>query len=390
MPNPPSYPGVYVQTLPSGAPAITGVSTAIAGFVGALSRGPVNTPVPCFTFADFEKTFGGLDRTSPTSFQVNQFFLNGGTQAWVSRLAPGAPLTGPAIIGDAQAQTGLHALDAAPVADLLMLPDLPALAPNDYRIAAAGLLAYAQARRAFALIDLPAAVTTPAAAAAWARSVPPRLGPGIINAAAYFPNIVVIDPASPAPMALGPSGTMAGLYALTDQTRGVWKAPAGVTATLAGVDRLAYAMTDTENAALTRLGINALRNFAGYGNVAWGARTLAAASGDWAYLSVRRLALYIEQSLTQSLQWAVFQPNDARLWAQIRASVGGFLQPLFLQGAFVGQTPSQAYRCICDASTTTPADQANGVVNIVISFAPMRPAEFVVITLQQRAGLPSS
>jgi phage tail sheath protein FI len=152
-------------------------------------------------------------------------------------------------------------------------------------------------------------------------------------------------------------------------------------------------MNDQENGELNPLGVNALRSFPIYGNVVWGARTLAAANiadEDRKYVPVRRLALYIEQSLVQGLRWAVFEPNDEQLWAQIRLSVNSFLHPLFLQGAFNGATPSQAYQCICDASTTTAQDIANGIVNIVVMFAPLRPAEFVVITLQQMAGQASS
>jgi phage tail sheath protein FI len=387
----PTYPGVYVQELPSGTHTISGTSTSTTAFIGYLASGPLGAPVQCFNFGDFQRAFGGLDAQSPTSFQVSQFFLNGGSEAWVSRLA--APPTGFDIAGDASKGTGIFALDAMPIVNLICVPDIAAMDASDYLTAATATLNYAIQRKAFAILDIPATIQTPADAEAWATNTPASFGTGIISAATYFPQVEVPTPFSPDPIPLGPSGTMAGIYAATDISRGVWKAPAGITAALAGVQQLQYVMSDTENGILNPAGMNALRTFPVYGNIAWGARTLASANpadDDWKYIPVRRLALYIEQSLTQGLQWVVFEPNDESLWAQIRLSVGAFLQSLFQQGAFVGTTPAQAYQVICDASTTTAEDMDNGVVNILILFAPVKPAEFVVIGLQQMAGQSSS
>jgi phage tail sheath protein FI len=236
-------------------------------------------------------------------------------------------------------------------------------------------------------------VTTPQQAAAWAQSAPGTFGPGIISAASYFPQIAVPTPFSAMPAILGACGTMAGLYAATDAARGVWKAPAGIAAPLAGVQRLHYVMNDRENGLINPLGLNALRTFPVYGNVAWGARTLAGADAggnDWKYVPVRRLGLFIEQSLVQGLQWVVFEANDETLWSRIRLSVSSFLHQLFTQGAFMGSSPPQAFHVTCDASTTTPADIDNGVVNILVLFAPAKPAEFVVIRLQQLTARPSA
>ena len=179
------------------------------------------------------------------------------------------------------------------------------------------------------------------------------------------------------------------LYALTDVNRGVWKAPAGTEAALRNVSQLVYNLTDDENGVLNPLGINSLRNFPVYGNVCWGARTLDGAdamASDWKYISVRRLALFLEESLYRGLKWVVFEPNDEPLWAQIRLNVTGFMQNLFRQGAFQGSTPQQAYLVKCDGETTTALDQANGIVNIVVGFAPLKPAEFVIIQIRQLAG----
>jgi uncharacterized protein len=302
------------------------------------------------------------------------------------------------IAGNATNRTGIYALEALSIVNILCAPDLrdlstPGQLSPDYLTGATALLNYALLRRAFAILDLPSDVKTVPLAAAWASANPAKFGRGIISAAAYYPEPQIPDPFGTQLRSLGASGTMAGLYAATDLARGVWKAPAGITAALAGVQQLAYTMTDQENGILNPMGMNALRTFPVYGGVSWGARTLASpnpASDDWKYINVRRLALYIEQSLIRGLQWVVFEPNDETLWAQIRLTVNGFLHPLFQQGAFAGSTPSQAYRVVCDASTTTFEDMDNGVVNVLILFAPAKPAEFVVISIQQMAGQSSS
>jgi phage tail sheath protein FI len=209
------------------------------------------------------------------------------------------------------------------------------------------------------------------------------------NAAVFFPRLEVPDALSEnRPRNVGPSGTLAGVFARTDAARGVWKAPAGTEADLRGA-RPAVKLTDEENGSLNPLGINALRTFPIFGNVSWGARTLDgadAAASEWKYIPVRRTALYIEESLYQGLKWVVFEPNDEPLWAQIRLNVGAFMQNLFRQGAFQGKTPQEAYFVKCDKETTTQNDINLGIVNIVVGFAPLKPAEFVVIKIQQMAG----
>jgi hypothetical protein len=186
-----------------------------------------------------------------------------------------------------------------------------------------------------------------------------------------------------------PSGAMAGMYARIDAQRGVWKAPAGQETALTGVQGLAVLLTDMENGQLNPLGLNCLRSFPIIGRVIWGARTLQGADqleSQWKYVPVRRTALFIEQSLYQGTQWAVLEPNDDSLWAQIRLSVGSFMQSLFRQGAFQGNTPQAAYFVKCDSESTTQNDIDQGIVNIVVGFAPLKPAEFVIIQIQQMAG----
>jgi phage tail sheath protein FI len=210
------------------------------------------------------------------------------------------------------------------------------------------------------------------------------------NAAIYFPRIVAADPLARGDLAtFVPSGAVAGVIARTDAQRGVWKAPAGLDASLVGVARLAVPLTDGDNGRLNPWAINCLRSFPAAGTVVWGARTLRGAdqlADEYKYLPVRRLALYLEESLARGSRWAVFEPNDEGLWSQLRLNIGSFMYNLFRQGAFQGTTPAQAYFVKCDGETTSQQDIDNGVVNVLVGFAPLKPAEFVVITLQQAAG----
>lgn len=186
-----------------------------------------------------------------------------------------------------------------------------------------------------------------------------------------------------------PCGAVAGVMARTDQARGVWKSPAGIEASLVGVSEFTFKMTDQENGTLNQLGVNCLRNFPVYGNVVWGSRTLAGAdqlASEWKYLAVRRITLFIEESLFRGTQWVVFEPNDEPLWAEIRLNVGAFMQTLFRQGAFQGRSPRESYFVRCGSDTTTQNDINRGVVNIEVGFAPLKPAEFVIIKIQQMAG----
>jgi phage tail sheath protein FI len=182
---------------------------------------------------------------------------------------------------------------------------------------------------------------------------------------------------------------VAGLYARTDATRGVWKAPAGTDASLTGVSGVVVLLNDRENGVLNPHAVNCIRNFNVYGTVIWGARTLRGndeIGSEWKYIPVRRTALFIEESLYRALKWVVFEPNDEPLWAQIRLNVGAFMHDLFRQGAFQGKTPQDAYFVKCDKETTTQSDINRGIVNIVVGFAPLKPAEFVIIKIQQMAG----
>ena len=226
----------------------------------------------------------------------------------------------------------------------------------------------------------------------WAASL---LAQSNFCAAAYYPWVQIPDPLNGnRPRLVPPSGTIAGIYAFTDAARGVWKAPAGVGAALTNVIQLADStINDDLNGQLNVAGINCLRTFAGYGNVVWGSRTLA--GGDvvgsaWKYVPVRRLTDFLEQSLIQSLKWAVFEPNSEPLWSSIRLEVNDFMLSLFAEGAFGGATAAAAFQVGCDATTTTTDDILRGIVNLRVGFQPAEPAEFVVLNLQLNAGAPAA
>ncbi|HWC95651.1 MAG TPA: phage tail sheath C-terminal domain-containing protein [Candidatus Sulfopaludibacter sp.] len=500
MPVPVSYPGVYVEEIPSGVRAITGVATSIAAFAGWAAQGPTDQARLILSWADFNRQFGGLDARSLLGYSVSQFFANGGQQAYIIRLAAktksGATTLGSApntltltaanpgiwagnygivLKGQAGSTTRfqLRVVYAPPGATTevtvesfdnlsIISPDpqgrfvgdvinsessfitatvgagataIPAnttlpsptlkggddgtvLAPNgaDFETALninggtpngiplldhvdlfnilcvpgetktttlTTLAQYCQTRRAFLIADADSSIVD---------YTKLTVGPQIAgnNAAFYFPWIDAPDPLNQNRMrAYPPCGFVAGIYARIDASRGVWKAPAGTEATLIGVSGVAVPLNDQENGILNPVAVNCIRNFSVYGTVVWGARTVQGndeVGSDWKYIPVRRLALYLEESLFRALKWVVFEPNDEPLWSQIRMDVGSFMQTLFRQGAFQGATPQQAYFVKCDSETTTATDQNNGRVNILVGFAPLKPAEFVVIQIQQMAG----
>ena len=307
----------------------------------------------------------------------------------------GDAITDAAILGDQNAGTGLYALECADLFNLRCIPPLTVDADlNSATWAAAA--ACCQDRRAMLIVDPPAEWTATAGSsiadvATEVGALRSAIGNGYArNAAAYFPRLRMRDPLNEHRLAdFAPCGAIAGIMARTDAQRGVWKAPAGVEASFSEVVALTYTMTDAENGILNPVGLNCLRTFPVAGHVVWGARTLAGAdllASEWKYLPVRRLALYLEESLYRGTQWVVFEPNDESLWAQIRLNVGAFMHQLFRQGAFQGQTPAHAYFVKCDTDTTTQHDITQGIVNILVGFAPVTPAEFVIIKIQQMAG----
>lgn len=335
------------------------------------------------------------------SANAAHYALGTGNTGWGSQTLSFAGVDGglPAtadLIGDQAAFTGIYALLKVDEFNLLSIPDATrANASNpsaldttvDPNAVYSAAIALCDQRRAFLLVDPPPNVTTVAGAVDWKTSQLVVVDP---NGAAFFPRLRLPDPLNNYQLrTFAPSGVVAGVYATTDGTRGVWKAPAGINATLNGVQSMVYKLSDPENGVLNPLGLNCFRTFPVYGAVLWGSRTLVGAdalASQWKYVPVRRTALFIEESLYRGTQWVVFEPNDEPLWASIRLNVGTFMQSLFLQGYFQGTTPAQAYFVKCDSETTTQADIDLGIVNILVGFAPLKPAEFVVIQIEQLAG----
>jgi len=284
---------------------------------------------------------------------------------------------------------GLAALDRVDLFNILCIPPhVPGGAIEPALVADAA--AYCERRRAIFLVDPPAGWESAADAVSGYQATPDEIGTRSRNAAVYFPRLWEHDPERDGALQqYVPCGAIAGLFARTDASRGIWKAPAGIEASVVGAADLTVKLTDFENGDLNQLGINALRFFPAAGRVVWGARTLSGAdrlASEWKYVPVRRTALFIEESLYRGTQWVVFEPNDEPLWAQIRLSVGAFMNSLFRQGAFKGKMPRDAYFVQCDSETTTQIDIDLGVVNVVVGFAPLKPAEFVVISFQQKTG----
>ncbi len=544
MPASLTYPGVYIQEVPSGVRTITGVATSITAFVGRAAAGPTDDPRMLTSFADYERRFGGLDVSCPMSYAVRDFYLNGGTMAlvvrvthddasaatvtltgngspaddlvleassagaWGNRLSAaidhdtdravigspqvdetrfnlavryqpragrdefvvetfgsvstdpddprflplvleresayvrvsgqmpaerpasnvttagstrtvhwvdadtngspalpsgsdGSALIGDDVLGEPSTKTGIYALNRADLFNLLCIPPLArdiSNLPSTYTAVPADLYQAAMAlcveRRAMLIVD-PDPTWGVSINGAVDNAIDGRnglnlTGPGARNAALYFPCVRMVDPLRDSRVdTFAPSGIIAGIIARTDVARGVWKAPAGLDAALNGVQDLQVNLNDLENGQLNPLGINCLRSFGVNGRIVWGARTLRgadAAADEYKYLPVRRLALFLEESLYRGTQWVVFEPNDEPLWAQVRLNVGAFMQGLFRQGAFQGATPRDAYFVKCDNQTTTQTDINLGILNVIVGFAPLKPAEFVVIQIQQMAG----
>ena len=359
---------------------------------------PTGTPTP-------NDASAALGLTAPTSSNVAHYALGTGVTnagllyASTAATAPSGLPRSADLIGDPLAFSGIYALNKVPIFNLLSIPEAARSLPgnpnaadpniNPVEIYAAAITLCDQ-RRALLLVDPPPNVSTVSAAVDWKSDTIGVVDP---NGAAFFPRLRLADALNNGQLrTYAPSGPWLRVYAKSDGASSVC-APAGIGATLNGVQNMTYQLSDAENGVLNPLGLNCFRTFPIYGPVLWGARTLVGAdamANQWKYVPVRRTALFLESSLYQGTQWVVFQPNDERLWAAIRLNINSFMQTYFLKGAFQGQTPDQAYFVKCDGETTTQADIDNGVVNILVGFAPLMPAEFVVIQIEQLAGQTSS
>jgi Bacteriophage tail sheath protein len=392
-----SIPGARVQC----SPTPTGAGVHVTAFVPNALDARVNFAAGTTHDADAFLNLSAGNAAANVShyWPDSQRGADAFAQADATRGSDGTALpASAALIGNPANFTGIYALDKIDLFNILCIPDVTRakpgspnqsdLSPTDQNAVFSAAMIYCKdVRRAFLLIDAPPEVRDVASAVDWKTA---GLTVHDTNGAAYFPRLKLPDATNDFQLrTFAPCGVIAGLYARTDAARGVWKAPAGVEATLSGVQGMAYQLTDAENGALNPLGLNCLRIFPIYGPISWGARTLVgsdAEANEWKYVSVRRFALFLEESLFRGTKWVVFEPNDEPLWAQIRLNIGAFMQSLFRQGAFQGQTPRDAYFVKCDKETTTQNDIDHGIVNILVGFAPLKPAEFVVIKIQQLAG----
>ena len=395
-----TYPGRRAKERPSSARPIQAVGTSTATFVGTARRGPVDRPVRVRSLADFQRTFGSLKPDSGMGYAVQHFFDNGGTEALIVRVAkprkpalPGggsdasdALISAPELEGQ---KRGLWALEKAELFGLLCIPPLTE-GMDIGRQTRDAATTYCKRRRALFIADPSSTWQSAAQATAGIQA-------GFLtrsaHAAVFFPFIKAPDQAANgATRSFAPCGAVAGVLARTDAAQGVWKAAAGRGATLKGVSGPTVGLNEAQNAELNELGVNCLRSFPGSGTVVWGSRTFAAIaqpSPEWKYIPVRRLASLIEESIARGTQWVTFEPNDEQTWGKLRLRVGDFLHDLFKRGAFVGRKAEESYFVKCDGSTTNQSDIDAGLVNIEVGFAPLKPAEFVVIRIQQMARKPT-
>lgn len=390
-----SWPGASVQVTPSGSALRVNAFFPGANIDAVLSFSLVTTTTSLGDAA------GALGLRAPTSSNVAHYALGTG-HGWAQQTnsvagGDGTGLPGTAqLVGNQMSFTGIYALDKIDLFNLLCIPDAtraglgtPSTIDStvDPVVIYSSAISYCKTRRAMLLIDCPPNVNDVNSALDWKTTT---IGVHDENGACFFPRLRLADPLDGYQLrTYAPCGVIAGLYARIDASRGVWKAPAGTESTLTGVQGVVYKLNDAENGVLNPVAVNCTRLFPVYGPVLWGARTLVGADvegSQWKYVPVRRLALYIEESLYRGTQWAVFEPNDEPLWSALRLNVGSFMHDLFRKGAFQGQTPTEAYLVKCDSETTTQNDIDQGRVNILVAFAPLKPAEFVVIQIQQLAG----
>ncbi|MCG8491676.1 MAG: phage tail sheath subtilisin-like domain-containing protein, partial [Sneathiellales bacterium] len=293
-------------------------------------------------------------------------------------------------IGDEDGKAGIYALKKVPIFNILCIPPDNPEGDTDnlvYSTAAS----FCVKRNAMLIIDPPAKWSTEYQGGNLSNISLNDLGsfgaPEGRSSVVYFPRIVIEDALlNGAKRTFPASGAMAGQWSLADTSTGVWKAPAGLTSAIDGVAGLEISMSDADDGVLNPQGINCLRTFPVGGTVVWGARTMRGATAladEYRYVPVRRLLLYIMDWLEVNTRWAVFEPNDEKLWSELRLNIGSFMKGLYKDGALVGSKPDEAYFVRCDASTTTKEDQDNGIVRVQVGFAPVKPAEFVVITVQQ-------
>lgn len=402
-------PGVYVQELSAFPPSVVGVATAVAAFIGYTEKaqlpdegGPLlNVPTEISSMADYEAMFGGAaaagESATPILWEsMRLFFGNGGASAYIVSVGDFADFTadlGETGLDPHRLWAGLNAIGAREGATLLLAPDALAMAAADYHAFVVAMVQQASALGdRIAIIDVPGggdpANKTPAlidSVVTQFRAGISAVGDGRSYGASYFPYLNAdidgdrrILPVSPA---------IAGIYALNDNNRGVWEAPANLSVSMA--ESLVIPITDGEqgdmNVPLDGLAVNAIRSFPGRGLLVWGARTLDGNSGDFRYIQVRRTIIYIEQSVKGALRSFVFQPNVAITWTAVTAMISDFLMSLWRQGGLMGSKASEAFSVSCGmGSTMTEEDVLSGTMRVLVCVSLIHPAEFIVLRFEQQ------
>jgi len=395
--------GAHVEEQPLQQRLLEGVPTSTACALGVTRKGPGDgAPVRVRSLEEFEETFGGPLPQPPVEVieawsgwegghwwllhhAARGFFDNGGRELWVARAVPAAG-GDPAVpeladfLGPADgAPVGVRALALVEDAALCIVPGIWAPAVLEAVIE----LCERRGDR-FAILDPPAGAS-PQEVLDLRGELEARL-PAATRAALYYPWLEVSDPAGgEAPLTVPPSGHLAGIYARIDRERGVWEAPANEE--VRGATALERRLTDGEIEALAPVGVNPLREHADRGVRVWGARTLSTASA-WKYVNVRRYLTYLEQSLGRGTEWAVFEPNDDRLWHHVERVAESFLMQEWLRGGLQGTKPEEAFFVRCDQTTMTAEDIAGGLVICQVGVAPLRPAEFVTFRFAHRVLRP--
>lgn len=365
------------KVIKSSSKLVTATATALLPMFGIPAAGA--TPAKEYTLAELRDLK-----------KADLLPLTGGGDGVLTTSVNWMPDISAAIVGSNAQRTGMNALEDI-VPDIFNLMCMPLAGQMDVANAKAVYEAaekFCRDRFAFLVVDPKIGLTHDAIYNDWFAD----LGGAVTrNAAGYFPALTFDDPEAPGTLrSIGPSGMVTGMMARIDASRGIWKSAAGTETRFSGGEPAAM-LTDLEQEPLNRLGVNVIRSFPVYGNIIWGARTLAGAddlADEYKYVAVRRTALFIQQSLQRGLKWTVFEGNDETLWGQIRMNVKAFMQGLHRQGAFQGSNAADAYLVKCDSDTTTQADIDLGIVNILVAFAPLKPAEFVILNFMQLTKLP--
>ncbi len=384
-----TMPGVFIEETPTTAKAIEGVATAVTAFVGITSRDSLSKPKLVKSMTDYLDLFGLLFSSDDVmTLAVNAFFLNGGRRAYICP-----------VVSDAQTASSsstLHAYTrffdkvlASLAINIIVLPG-QCWAEDGTGNA---IISIAQAHcdkleNRMLIIDPPETLALRNENAVRRMALPISDYTVI-----YYPWVGMANPVFhrrsgstsltvSKTVNVAPSAIAAGIWSKIDERRGVWKSPAGLQ--LTGASSLTFNVTGFEQQQLNPLAVNCIRKFPRRGMMLWGARTLSSTS-EWRYISVRRLAIYIKESINKSIDWAVFEPNDEPLWLSLRGVVEGFMLGLFREGALQGNKVDEAFFVrVGLGETMTQSDIVRGRLIIEIGFAPLKPAEFVIVGITKK------